>query len=102
MTTNPGSINFMLKRIVWCAVWISLIGRADFSCAAGGAKSAYWPQWRGAGRDDISTEKGLLQRWPEDGPAGVWVGTGLGDGYSSVVIENGRIYTTGDRKDGEY
>ena len=64
--------------------------------------SPSWPQWRGPGRDDISTDKGLLQTWPAGGPPLVWTGTGLGDGYSSVVIDDGRIFTTGDRNDGEY
>src|SRR5882757_7434765 len=63
---------------------------------------AYWPQWRGPQRDDVATDKGLLPAWPEGGPPLIWTGTGLGDGYSSVVINEGRIYTTGDRKDGEY
>ena len=66
------------------------------------ATSAYWPQWRGPGRDDVAADKGLLPAWPEGGPPLVWTGVGLGDGYSSVVIDEGRIYTTGDRKDGEY
>jgi outer membrane protein assembly factor BamB len=50
----------------------------------------------------VAKDKGLLQEWPEGGPPLVWTGNGLGDGYSSVVIDDGRIYTTGDRKDGEY
>jgi len=36
--------------------------------AAGGATlSSFvddWPQWRGPRRDGVSTETGLLQRWP--------------------------------------
>jgi outer membrane protein assembly factor BamB len=95
----------MLSRIirgaVCCAVIVSSSYLADVARGAGGAK-AYWPQWRGASRDDVATDKGLLQQWPEGGPPLVWTGSGLGDGYSSVVIDEGRIYTTGDRKDGEY
>jgi outer membrane protein assembly factor BamB len=66
------------------------------------ASSPYWPQWRGAGRDDLASDKGLLRMWPDGGPRLVWTGTGLGDGYASVAIDNGRIYTLGDREDGEY
>jgi len=56
----------------------------------------------GQGRDDVATDKGLLQQWPENGPALNLDGEQLGDGYSSVVIDAGRIYTAGDRQDGEY
>jgi len=95
-------------QIRFASLALAFVAAAAFSpglsLAAGAARSnsAHWPQWRGPGRDDISAESGLLQSWPEGGPALVWTGTGLGDGYASVVIENGRIYTTGDRKDGEY
>src|SRR5262245_10877510 len=96
----------MLQRIscnvIWCVVFLSLVVAANVAYAAGGAKAGHWPQWRGAGRDDISSDKGLMQKWPADGPAIVWTAKALGDGYSSVVIEGGRVYTTGDRKDGEY
>jgi outer membrane protein assembly factor BamB len=95
----------MLDRVLRVAVCgvavVSLIAGAADARGASGSK-AYWPQWRGAGRDDVATDKGLLQEWPEGGPALVWTGNKLGDGYSSVVIDDGRIYTTGDRKDGEY
>ena len=66
------------------------------------ASPGYWPQWRGASRDDVATDKGLLRVWPEGGPRLVWTGTGLGDGYASVAIDKGRVYTLGDREDGAY
>ena len=28
-----------------------------------------WYQWRGPNRDGIAKETGLLDQWPEDGPA---------------------------------
>jgi hypothetical protein len=28
------------------------------------ATAGDWPSWRGPGRDDISTETGLLKSWP--------------------------------------
>lgn len=54
-----------------------------------------WPQWRGPRRDAISTETGLLQTWPDGGPKLAWKATGLGTGYSSVVVGAGRLFTTG-------
>jgi outer membrane protein assembly factor BamB len=59
-----------------------------------------WPQWRGPHRDGVSVEKGLLQSWPEQGPPLLWQAKGLGNGYASVAIANGRIFTLGQRKGG--
>jgi outer membrane protein assembly factor BamB len=61
-----------------------------------------WPQWRGASRDGISKETGLLKSWPDGGPPLLWKATGAGRGYSSVSISKGRIYTLGLRGDKEY
>ncbi|NLY00773.1 MAG: PQQ-binding-like beta-propeller repeat protein [Rhodopirellula sp.] len=55
-----------------------------------------WPQWRGPYRDGISDEKGLMKEWPVPGPALLWERDGLGKGWSSPIVVNGRIYITGD------
>lgn len=70
--------------------------------AAPGARESDWPQWRGPKRDAVSTEKGLLQSWGEQGPPLAWKASGLGKGLASVSISGGRIYTMGKRKDGEF
>lgn len=57
--------------------------------------TAEWPQWRGPDRDGKSKETGLLKRWPPQGPALLWFVEGLGEGYSTVSIAQGRLYTTG-------
>jgi outer membrane protein assembly factor BamB len=44
----------------------------------------------------------LLTSWPEGGPPKVWTATGLGAGLSSVSVAAGRIFTMGDRRDGQY
>ena len=66
------------------------------------ASAGNWPQWRGPLRDGISVDTGLLTTWPAGGPPKVWTATGLGAGLSSVAIVGGRIYTMGDRRDGQY
>lgn len=64
------------------------------------ASVAEWPQWRGPNRDGISPETDLLDEWPEAGPPLAWKATGLGDGFSSVAVVDGKVYTLG-RKDGQ-
>lgn len=56
-----------------------------------------WHQWQGPNRDNISTETGLAQQWPEEGPEMLWAVdcNSIGFGYSSPAITEGRIYITG-------
>jgi outer membrane protein assembly factor BamB len=61
-----------------------------------------WPQWRGAERTAISSETGLLQEWPDDGPKLMWKANGLGAGFSSVAVVDGKIYTMGDVDGGSH
>ena len=55
-----------------------------------------WPQFHGPKRDNISLEKNLLKKWPENGPELIWTAKGLGYGFSSVSIASGMIYTAGN------
>lgn len=61
-----------------------------------------WPQWRGDERDGISEETGLLQEWPPGGPPLVFQAGGLGEGYSSMSLADGRLYTMGSKEGREY
>jgi outer membrane protein assembly factor BamB len=54
-----------------------------------------WPQWRGADRNTVSLETGLVDRWPDGGPPVVWR-TKVGAGFSSVTISGGKLYTSWD------
>ena len=76
--------------------FIILIGALIVTSVASGADSEpSWPQFHGPNRDNISTETGLLKKWPEKGPALIWTASGLGHGYSTVSIAAGMIYTAG-------
>src|SRR5512133_2828097 len=55
-----------------------------------------WPQFRGPHRNGISPEKGLLQVWPEEGPARLWRAADLGRGYASPIVVKDRIFIAGD------
>ena len=61
-----------------------------------------WPQWRGPNRDGVSTEKDLLDVWPEGGPRLLWKASGVGTGFSSVSVVKGKIYTMGDGKEASH
>src|SRR4051812_11336637 len=55
-----------------------------------------WPTFRGPQRTAVAPDKGLLTKWPEEGPKLVWKAVGAGRGYSSLAIVAGRVYTLGD------
>ena len=59
---------------------------------------AQWPGWGGPDRNFTSSAKGLSSTWPKDGPKQIWK-RDLGDGYSSIAADDGRLYTM-YRKDG--
>ncbi len=63
--------------------------------------AASWPEFHGPNRDNISREKGLLKKWPADGPRLVWKSTECGWGYAGVSIAEGMIFTSGDFGDTE-
>jgi len=57
---------------------------------------ADWPQWRGRLRDSVSSETGLLNSWPEGGPKLLWKIDGMGKGWCSPIIADGKIFIAGD------
>jgi outer membrane protein assembly factor BamB len=60
-----------------------------------------WPQWRGPRQDGISRETGLLNQWPEKGPAELWR-VPLGAGFSGVSVVGERAFTLFGAADGEF
>jgi outer membrane protein assembly factor BamB len=56
-------------------------------------------QWRGPERDGIYPGKGLLKKWPEEGPQLALKIEGIGKGYSQPVVYDKAIYVTGIKSD---
>src|SRR5262245_47077534 len=56
------------------------------------ALSQDWPQWGGPNRNFTSTVTGLSATWGSALPKVLWT-RNLGEGYSSVVVEENRAYT---------
>jgi len=59
------------------------------------AVNAQLVQWRGPDRDGKFPETGLLKEWPESGPERILEVEGIGKGYSSPILVDNMIYTTG-------
>ena len=62
---------------------------------ASSSATVEWAQWRGPNRDGKSKETGLMSDWEKSAPPIAWQTKGLGKGFASVSITNGRIYTAG-------
>jgi outer membrane protein assembly factor BamB len=80
----------MLARIALAVASLALAAAAEKPVGD-------WPQWRGPNRDGVSKETGLLDKWPAGGPQLIWEAKGIGDGFASVAVAGGRLYTQGNR-----
>lgn len=90
-------------RLLPCVTFaLAMAGLSSQVPDAAERTAGHWPQWRGPQRNGLSPDIGLLPSWPAGGPPLVWTGKGLGAGFSSIAVSNGRIYTMGDRRDGQY
>ncbi|MBK8269269.1 MAG: PQQ-binding-like beta-propeller repeat protein [Planctomycetes bacterium] len=56
------------------------------------AAIAQWPQFGGPNRDFTVTEDRLDVNWPKEGPKRIW-SRPLGDGYSSILVDDGLLFT---------
>jgi len=54
--------------------------------------SSQWRQWGGPNRNFMVDVKNLADKWPDDGPKKVWERE-LGDGYSTIAVDDGMLYT---------
>lgn len=82
--------------------WIFLLLATSLHAGDISEGKPFWPQWRGPQRDGVATEKSLLKTWPEQGPPLAWKMNGLGEGYSSVAVADGKIFTLGERQGGAF
>ncbi|UCE59636.1 MAG: PQQ-binding-like beta-propeller repeat protein [Phycisphaerales bacterium] len=53
---------------------------------------AQWTQFGGPGQSFKADSGELAKEWPVDGPPKLW-SRGLGEGYSSILADDGRLYT---------
>ncbi len=61
------------------------------------AAAADWPVFHGPDGSNKSPDTGLLKEWPEGGPKLVWQAEGIGEGYASVSVARGMVYTSGNK-----
>jgi outer membrane protein assembly factor BamB len=52
-------------------------------------------RWMGPEGNGIYPDTGLLREWPPEGPEILWTYEELGAGFSSAIVQDGYVYTTG-------
>ena len=50
-----------------------------------------WPQWLGPQRDAVWAEKGLVTKFPQEGPPVVWRQP-IGEGYAGPAVVGGKLF----------
>jgi outer membrane protein assembly factor BamB len=81
-----------------CSTVLALVAADSFAAAP---QPFDWPQWQGHDRNAMSSEGGLLQEWPSEGPPLAWRVDELGGGDSAPSIAEGRIFGMSNRGDEE-
>ena len=64
-------------------------------------EAADWPHWRGPTRDGVSPDASVLDAWPQEGPTVLWR-TPLGEGFSSITVSQGQLFTMFAAGDDEF
>jgi len=77
---------------VWFVFLIFVAGLSRYSFAED------WLQWGGPNGDFTVDVKDLAESWPTEGPRQLWKRP-LGDGYSSILCKDGRLFT--EYRDGD-
>ena len=68
--------------LVFLAIGGVVAGRADD-----------WPQWMGAGRNEVWQEKGIVEKFPAGGPKILWRAP-ISGGYSGPAVAGGKVFVT--------
>lgn len=74
-----------------------LAGLIAFQSNVAPANDIGWPQFQGPNRTGISSEKGLLRKWPAKGPKELW-SLSVGEGFGGASVIGNDVYIL-DRPD---
>lgn len=65
----------------------SMLWATSLACAAD------WPQWMGEGRNDVWTETGIVEKFPDGGPRVLWRKV-IHGGFAGPAVAGGKVYVT--------
>jgi len=82
-----------IARLALILETLAVLIAASSCCPCGVA--ADWSGWRGTYRDGKSADTGLLKQWPDAGPTLLWKTDSVGEGFGSMAVSGGTVYTSG-------
>lgn len=83
----------MIRNIVFAFLFCSLLQSVGAT-----ARAADWPCWRGANRNGLSSETGLLRNWTEESmPTLVWKNTTVGPTMNGITVIGNLVFTIGSK-----
>jgi len=88
-----------ILTLTFCFLFIT-----NLKSVTGQDNSTDWPQWLGPNRNGHWNAKGILSKFPENGPKVLWR-TKTGSGFAGPAVANGRVYLADfltDEKDAPY
>jgi outer membrane protein assembly factor BamB len=88
----PAAARFTLSRAI-AVLGLSWTAAMKASTALVGSDGMDWPQWRGAQRDGVWRETGIVEKFAGDTIPLRW-SVPIGAGYSGPTIAGGRVYIT--------
>ncbi len=100
MSVTRALLAYRMRMLFGVVVAFAVTVHAEPIAAQTDAKGE-WPQILGPQRNGLSSETGLLDRFPEDGPKEVWRVPG-GVGMSGLAISRGRVLTLVQRKEEQW
>jgi outer membrane protein assembly factor BamB len=89
MMTNWRAMN---RRSLISLTALALAATGASAAAQSPQSDASWTQWGGPDRNFIIAGPPLAESWPDDGPPVLW-SRPLGVGHSSILYEDGVLYT---------
>jgi outer membrane protein assembly factor BamB len=77
----------MMSRLARLALYLLIV------TVAAPVHAEDWPGWRGASRDGVWREEGILERFPDGGLKPAWR-VPIHSGYSGPAVAGGRVFVT--------
>ncbi len=93
---NRGIVITIRKNLHIATTLICFFAFNSFGPVILGQENCNWPCFHGPDRSNKSNDSGLLKEWPGEGPPLEWSISGLGEGYSSLAIAEGLLFTAGE------
>ena len=82
-----------MAKLVWFLAAAACFAASFYGLTSRAQQPTDWPQFLGPERNGVSSETGLIDEWPAEGPPEVWRAATGGSGMSGLAISRGKLIT---------